>query len=157
MKTPSFIALTALSLISLTAISCASKSEPPEVELLKTDDSLAALEVRNVTELDIRRAVVETFLTNGYQRDNTYSLTFSKKGNIVRQIEYASYMGGAARMKVAVRIQPMSASSFLIKINANTVTHQNSSFGAHKKKVRGLRKGHYRNLLRDINNRLGQY
>lgn len=154
MKTPSLIAL---SLISLTALSCASKTELPEVELIKTDDSLTAVEVRNVTELDISRAVVETFLINGYQRDNTYSLTFTKKGNIVRQLEYASYMGGSAQMKVAVQIQPMSASSFLIKISANTVTYQDSSFGSRKKKVRGLRKGHYRNLLRDISHRLGQY
>ncbi len=132
--------------------SCASRNN-----FVKTKNSLAALEIYNSTDADIRQSVIETFLTNGYQRESTYGLIFVKKGNILRQIEYASYMGGAATMRVKVSIDPISASSHLVKVSAYTVTHQSSTFGDKERKVRGLRKGHYRDLLREVNERLPQY
>ncbi len=152
MKKKALLALTALNLLVLSLSSCANRPD-----LIKTDDSLAAVEIRNSTETDIRYAVIETFLTNGYQRESHYGLTFIKKGNILRQVEYASYMGGAARMRVKVRIDPISASSHLVKINAYTMTNQGSRFGDQERKVRGLRKGHYKNLLQEVSDRLQQY
>ena len=136
-------------------ISCASRSHPTNI--ISTDDSLAAIEIRGSTETDIRRAVIETFLTNGYKRETIYGLTFEKKGNLVRQLEYASYMGGSATMRVKVRIESISAISHLVKINAFTVTNQNSTFGANEKSVRGLRKSHYKDLLREVETRLRKY
>lgn len=153
MKQQSLFTLLAMSLLAFSLTSCASK----QPDLIKTDDSLAAVEIRNATESDIRHAVIETFLVNGYSKESSYGLTFIKKGNIVRQMEYASYMGGAARMRVKVRIDPISASSHLVKINAYTMTHQGSGFGDEEKKVRGLRKGHYKNLLQEVRTRLQQY
>ncbi len=152
MKAHSLLALTALSLLAFSLNSCASKKP----DLIKTDDSLAAVEIRNSNETDIRYAVIETFLVNGYQRESTYGLTFIKKGNILRQIEYASYMGGAARMRVKVRIEQISSSSHIVKVNAFTMTHRDSSFGAHEQKVRGLRRSHYKNLLQEVSTRLQQ-
>ena len=157
MKTPSLLTILCTCLFTLTLSSCASNDREDEVNLIKVDGSLAAVEIRNATESDIRHAVIETFLTNGYSRDSAYGLTFVKKGNIFRQVEYASYMGGAAQMRVQVRISAITASSHLVKINADTVTHRNSSFGAHEKKVRGLRKGHYRDLLKQVVARLRVY
>ncbi|NOX99580.1 MAG: hypothetical protein GXP30_07615 [Verrucomicrobia bacterium] len=152
MKLPTFLAITATCLLCMSATSCASRDG-----FVDTKNSLAALEIQNSTDMDIRQAVIETFLTNGYQRESAYGLIFVKKGDILRQIEYASYMGGAATMRVRVSIDPISASSHLVKVSAYTVTHQSSSFGDKEKKVRGLRKGHYRSLLREVNERLPQY
>ncbi len=153
MNKPSLFTQLSLSFLALALSSCASKRP----NLIKTDDSLAAVEIYNATEADIRHAVIETFLVNGYRKESSYGLTFIKKGNIIRQIEYASYMGGAARMRVNVRIDPISASSHLVKINAYAMTHQGSRFGDEQKKVRGLRKGHYKNLLQEVSTRLQQY
>lgn len=152
MKTRSLLALFVLSLLCVTASSCASKGD--DIDFIKTGDSLAAIEIHNATDTDIRQAVIETFLTNGYQRESAYGLVFEKKGNIVRQIEYASYMGGAAQMRVNVSITPLSSSSHLVKVSAFTVTHQSSSFGNKERKVRGFRKNHYKNLLEEVHERL---
>jgi len=150
MKPFSFLNLASLLLLSITAISCASR----RTGQIKTNDSQAAIEIVNSNESDIRQAVIETFLINGYERESSYGLTFMKKGDIARQLEYASFMGGAAMMRVRIRIEPLSSKSFLVKANAFTVTHQDSTFGANERKVRGLRKGHYRNLLEEVQERL---
>jgi len=149
MKTRSTVTLVALCLLCIVANSCASRDN-----FVKTKDSLAAIEIRDSTETNIRQAVIETFLTNGYERESAYGLVFEKKGNIVRQLEYASYMGGAARMRVNVSISPISGTSHLVKVSAFTVTHQGSSFGDKERKVRGFRRSHYKNLLEGVQERL---
>jgi len=150
MKYYSLFTSASLLLLIASSISCANR-RPGQI---KTSDSIAAVEIRDSNETDIRYAIIETFLTNGYERDSAFGLTFEKKGDIVRQIEYASYMGGAARTRVQVRIEMLSARSHLVKVSAYTVTHKGSSFGDQKKSVGGFRKGNYRDLLDEVRSRV---
>ena len=150
MKSLTLLTLATLLVLTFTAVSCANK-RPDQI---KTSDSTAAVEIRNSNETDIRYAVVETFLTNGYKRESVYGLTFEKKGDIVRQLEYASAMGGAAKTKVEVSIEVLSARSHLVKVNAYTVTRNSSMFGDETKSVGGFRKGNYRDLLDEIRSRV---
>lgn len=152
MKAHPLITLASLALLITFMASCA--SSPDEVDEIKIDGRQAAVEIRNSSETDINRAVIETFLLNGYQRESGYGLTFQKRGNIVRQLEYASYMGGAAVMRVQVSIEQISGSSHLVTAKAYTVTDQDSMFGANEKSVRGPRKRHYQKLLEEVRARL---
>lgn len=149
MKTHSPITLTSLALLTALMASCA--SSPDHIEI---DGTQAAVEIHNSTETSISQATIETFLLNGYQRESSYGLTFEKRGDIVRQLEYASYMGGAAVMRVKVSIEPISGSSHLVTAKAYTVTNQGSTFGASEKPVRGPRKRHYQKLLEEVRARL---
>lgn len=153
MKFHSTLAFASLFVLTVFATSCANN----RTNEVKTDDSMVAIEIRNSNEMDIRQAVVETFLVNGYRRENAYGLTFEKKGDLARQIEYASYMGGAAKTRVDVRIEPISATSFLVKVNAFTITHQSTTFGDTERPVGGFRKGNYKDLLQEVQERLTIY
>lgn len=150
MKTHPLPILASLLLLATFMVSCASSPDDP----IEIDGTQAAVEIRNSTETSINQAVIETFLLNGYQRESGYGLTFEKRGNIVRQLEYASYMGGAAVMRVRVSIEPISGSSHLVTAKAFTVTNQDSMFGANEKSVRGPRKRHYQKLLEEVRTRL---
>lgn len=149
MKAHPHITHASLALLITFMASCA--SSPDHIDI---DGTQAAVEIHNSTETSINQAVIETFLLNGYQRESGYGLTFEKKGNVVRQLEYASYMGGAAVMRVTVSIESISGSSHLVTAKAFTVTNQESTFGASKKRVRGPRKRHYQKLLEEVKERL---
>ncbi len=149
MKIQLSVSLAALTLLTSLLASCASSPDHIEVE-----GTQAAVEIHNSSETRISQAVIETFLLNGYQRESGYGLTFEKKGNVVRQLEYASYMGGAAVMRVKVSIEQISASTHLVAAKAYTVTNQDSMFGAKEKSVKGPRKRHYRKLLEEVQARL---
>ena len=149
MKTHPPITFASLALLAALMASCA--SSPGHIDI---DGAQAAVEIRNSTETGISQAVIETFLLNGYQRESSYGLTFEKRGNVVRQLEYASYMGGAAVMRVRVAIEPISSSSHLVTAKAYTVTNLDSTFGASEKPVRGPRKRHYQKLLEEVRARL---
>lgn len=149
MKIHSPITFASLALLTTLMASCA--SSPDHIEI---DGTQAAVEIHNASETSISQAVIETFLLNGYQRESSYGLTFEKRGNVVRQLEYASYMGGAAVMRVKVSIEPISSSSHVVTAKAYTVTNQDSTFGASEKPVRGPRKRHYQKLLEQVQARL---
>ena len=149
----SLFTLAAPYLLTIIITSCATSS-PPQIEV---DDAMTVIEITDTNPDAIRRAVIETFLANGYQRESIYGLVFEKRGNIVRQLEYASYMGGSALTRVKIRIDPISANSHLVKADAFIVTGKYATLEDNEKPVRGPRKRHYKNLLEEVRERLKYY
>jgi hypothetical protein len=123
----------------------------PEADGAPVDGALAAVSIQGADIIQVRDAVYSVMATAGFSRDvDAGGLVFDKRGSALRQVGYASYMGGAAYDRIKLDVDSISPTSHVIRADVYIVRNKGSLVGDDERPVLGIRAGQYQELLDEI-------
>ena len=137
----------AVSMLAIWWTGCSSTN--PEVP--KTD-SLAALVIYGADNQDIRQAARSVFLEDQFLQAETNAtlMTFEKRGSIMQDITYGSFMNNEAWIRAKLTIEPLDDDKHLLECGVFVVRNHGESFFEEESKVNRFKRGHYQDLLEKI-------
>ena len=122
-------------------------------------DSLAFVEIKGKTPLEIARAISDVFHEANYiparpAANHKMILMFEKEGNTGDMLMYGDWSGKKPWYRVKLNIKTLNAETQLIECDAYRVTEHGDPRFEEEKSLSRLKKGVYQDLLNRVRDRL---
>ena len=114
--------------------------------------SLASIDITGHSLPEVRQAVVETFLLNGYSQKS--GLTFDKQGTNWDTVAYGNWSGNAVWYRMKVSVVPRPGGTCVVACDAYLIRDHGEGFMEEEQRLVASKRGDAMKLLEEVKTRL---